>query len=146
VCKVATTVEAKIDNGLLARVTALAATFTPVMEIANPNRKFTPTDATRHFRIFLLRVPTAATALRTRLIRGILQVSVYSPENEGPIKADEIAGAVITFFDPQLPWLTSEGVTVRIDPGRPPYASSPLQDGVWWHVPVTINWFSQLNT
>lgn len=137
------------------RVAAFAETFTPDMLVGYPNRKFVPPvdesvvppKGVKHLRVFLFRTPTAATAFRTRLVQGFMQLSVYWPFDEGTIKPNEIAGAAVAFFDPQLPWLTFEGVTVRIDPGRPPYKSSPLQDGTaWWHVPVTINWFCQINT
>mgnify|MGYP000125400208 CR=1 FL=1 len=141
----ATAVEAKIDDALLARLAAL--TFSPAIPVAYPNVAFTP-PAGRHFRAFIFRNPTDRTAFRTRVLNGIMQVSVYSPLNEGPKPADELAGAIVAHFDPSLPWLTSEGVTVRMDPGKPPYAGSAMRDpdAAYWMVPVTINWFAQINS
>lgn len=138
----ATAVEAKIDDALFVRLTAL--TFSPAIPVALPNVAFEP-PAGRHFRAFIFRNPTEATAFRTEVLRGILQVSVYSPLNEGPKPADELAGAIREHFK-RGTWMTSHGVTVRVE--RPPYAGSPMRDpdAALWMVPVTINWFAQINT
>lgn len=143
----ATAVEAKINDALLARLAAL--TFSPAIPIAYPNVAFTPpANNGRHFRAFIFRNPTNRPAFRTRVISGQMQVSVFTPISQGPNVADELAGAIVAHFDPSLPWLTSEGVTVRIEPGSPPYAGSAMRDpdAAYWMVPVTIQWFAQLNT
>ena len=100
------------------------------------------TPAGRHFRAFVFRNPTDATAFKTETLNGILQVSVYTPINQGAGPADELAGAVVQHFK-RGTWMTSEGITVRIV--RPPYAGTAMRDGAFWMVPVTINWFCQVN-
>lgn len=145
--------DSKINEALLKRVMDFAETYSPKLLVANPNREFErPFDTTvvppkpvRHLDVNLFRSPTASPALRTRLIRGIMQVSVFAPLNEGPVKVGDLSQALLDWFDPHLPWLVNDDVVVRIDPGKPPYAASPLQDVPWYYVPVVINWFSQLN-
>lgn len=143
----ATAVEQKINAALLSRLAAL--TFTPAIPVETPNKNFTPPNPpARHFRVSIFRNPTSRPAFRTKVINGLMQVSVFSPLNEGPAPADELAGSIVSHFDPSNPWLTSEGVTVRMDPGSPPYAGSAMRDpdGAYWMVPVTIRWFAQINT
>lgn len=71
------------------------------------------------------------------LHEGLLQVSVYWPNGTGIIEPLNLAGEVVAHFPRDLS-LFGEGFRVRFN--RASYASTPLQDGAYQQVPVTVPW------
>lgn len=130
-----------IDNALLTRAQAFAASRTPALALSVPNRPFNPTSA-RYARASILRQPTDATAFRTEVYRGILQLSFFTSKSEGHVAAGNLVSDALEYFK-RGTWMTSGSAIVRID--VPPSANTPLEDGSHWHSPVSVQWFCQVN-
>ncbi|MBX3490905.1 phage tail terminator-like protein [Parvibaculum sp.] len=137
----ATSIEARITDALCTRLGTLV--FTPAIPVAWPNLAFTPPSG-RYLRASLMRGRTEATAFKTDTQQGIFQISVFSPVGaEGAIPADNVAGAIVAHF-PRGLWLPPNGgVTVRV---RRSWAGSAIKDNDRWHVPVSVDWFAQVNS
>lgn len=118
--------------------------LTPAIETAAENVAFEPKVGTPHQRIHLLpNNPSSPTLGTAELIKeqGILQVSLYYPQNTGTKAALERAEAIRGQFPKGLT-LTSGGVNVTIAQ-RGSIAPAVMSDA-WYVVPVSIPYFSWL--
>lgn len=132
----ATAIEAKITNALMARMAAL--TFSPAIPVAWPNVAFTPPSNNRWLRVNEIPASTTPFALSggTSEHVGLMQIDVFRPLNEGHLAAKETAGAVRAHFLPPLK-LYSEGVTVKITRAE---IGPVMRDGPHIMLPVTIRY------
>jgi hypothetical protein len=71
--------------------------------------------------------------------RGLYQITIVWPKGTGLAAQQEVAGLLIAHFAKGTV-MTESGVTVRVE--KNPWPLSPLQDGSWVKVPVTIPWRS----
>jgi len=144
--------ETKIEEALYAHLNALIlvpAKITTGLPVAWPGLHFvppaapTPPASGAYLRAIILQAPTDSAALSagTNHHSGILQVSVFYPENKGIVLAGEVAGEVITWFKRDTV-LYREGVKVRIN--KPPYKSASLPEPSWLQVPVTISYLAHV--
>ena len=112
------------------------ATASGLPPILYPNVSAT-TPTGEHLIVDVLSAPTVSIGITdASQARGIINVTIRTPEGIGPIRANQIADAVLARFARNTA-LTSGGVTVRID--RLGYVSPPLGNaGGWYRLPLTI--------
>lgn len=130
------TPEENIEAALFGRVVTLETT--PALPVVWPNVAFTPPAGSylrfehlpnRNERPFL---GAADPSFR----RGILQLTVVTPLNQGPtVFATRLAGKVAQHFPAGLA-LYSEGIKVRIT--RAPDVTSAMKTDRSWDVPISV--------
>lgn len=84
--------------------------------------------------------PTSAVGIAhdsTLLHEGLLQIDVYWPNGTGIIDPMAAAGSVIDHF-PRTLELWGSPLVVKFD--RPAYASTPMQEGNYQKIVVTVPW------
>jgi hypothetical protein len=69
---------------------------------------------------------------------GLFFIDLFYPENEGPQDADSVAESILTAFEAGS-ILTANSTTVHI---RFAKRDEALRDSPWYHVPITISWYS----
>lgn len=137
----ATFPETKVFEGLAEHLKALV--FVPVIPISWPNRNFTPPAAGGWLKVNMLPAPTSSLAIAdgSNQYIGVMQVSVFWPENTALTTPSEKAGQLIAWFKAGTT-LYREGVKIVIN--RPPYQSAPLPEPSWLQVPVTIPYLAHV--
>lgn len=116
-----------LDTALAGAVSALAIPLEVVWHNVQPAAA--PTGA--HLRVSVLPVATVAPwgSGTRRRVSGIYQVSVYVQAGTGPEWA-ALVDAIVAALDRQtLPGPVFTGI---------PTPTTPIQDGVWLHVPVSV--------
>jgi hypothetical protein len=114
-----------------ARIEALAATFSPAMPVAWPNRDYQPTGD-RFMQVAIVPAPAqrmTIDALHRRA--GSVVITIASKVNTGSGEGDGLADAVAAYFPADLQF---SGVRVTSDPS----IRDGMQDGGFWRTPVVI--------
>ena len=135
----ATGIEAKIFEGLMARLASL--TTSPSMPVAWPNVSYDP-PATGYLRVSHLPNETDQVTLGAsgqNRHTGILQVSVMWPKGDGSIDPLEVAAQVVAHFKRGTSF-TQNSVDIRIV--VPPSIAAPLDDDPFMQYPVTIQYLA----
>jgi hypothetical protein len=132
------TVEGNIEAALLDRVRTLV--LSPALPVAWPNRAFKPPAPGAYLRVDHLpnrndRFLMGGADPHHR--RGILQVTVISPLNQGPSPATKIAGEVAAHFPADLA-LYLEDIKVTIT--EAPSGAPAFTTDVSWNAPVSIRY------
>lgn len=133
----ATGIESRILDGLLTRLSTL--TLSPVMEVAWPDKDFTP-PAQGYLRPSLVPNTVSQVTLGDtgkNRHRGLFQISVFWKRNAGEIVAREKADLVAVHFK-RGTTITNGGLNIRIY--RPPVVAQTFTDGSYSHTPVTISY------
>jgi Bacteriophage related domain of unknown function len=117
------------------------ATLTPAIAIAYENVVFTPITGTPYHKASLLPNETTAPAIdqATKIEKGIFQVSIYYPLNQGTATAGARAELIRAHFPAGLV-LTESTYKVRIS--RPPTISGGMVEGAFYMIPVSIYFIS----
>jgi hypothetical protein len=117
--------------------------MTPALETAWENRNYTPTAGTPYQRAFLMpATPDNATKGDQHYReRGVFQVSLYYPVNEGAAKAMARAQLIrATFYRGSS--FTNGTVTTRID--ATPEIGRGMVENDRWVLPVSIRYFADV--
>ena len=144
------TIESLIEAALLGRVATLsfspawAPAFNSAVQIAWPNRDFTPPQAggkpIPYLRIFHIPNTVDQISLGEAGINryvGLLQVSVMWPLNVAASPAIEAAGQVARHFK-RGTVISNSGLHIRIN--RPPVVAAVIKEETMIQVPVTVSW------
>lgn len=129
----ATYAETKIFEGLCTRLNTI--TFSPVLPIQMPNTNLPRPSTGGYLKVNHLPAETQQITNETNRHRGLFQVSVYWPEDEGESKASERAGLIIETFKVKTT-ITHDSAIIRIL--RPPYKVPMLPEPAWIQIPVRI--------
>jgi hypothetical protein len=117
----------------------LALTLSPTMQIAFQNVPFTPPTGgylrASHFPNTTNQITLGDTGINRH--EGIFQIDVFTPENEGIIKAMEIAGTIEQHFK-RGTYINNDGVLVRIM--QPPEITTSLKSSPYLQTPISIRW------
>lgn len=114
-----------------ARIEALAATFSPVIPVAWPNKDYSP-DGNRYMQVAIIPAPTqrmTIDALHRRA--GSVVITVASRVNNGSGEGDGLADAVAAFFPADLRF---SGIRITASPS----IREGFLDGAYWRTPVVI--------
>ncbi len=132
--------EAAIRAALETRLSLL----TPALSTAWENVTFSPDETLPYQRAHLLRAqpenPTFDTFKRKL---GVLQVTLFYPQQDGPANADARADLLAAWFPRGLA-MTSGGYVVTVD--GTPYVMPGFQDEDRWAVPVRIPYYSNISS
>jgi len=130
------------ESAIRAALETRLALLSPAMATAHENAAYTPVAGTPFQRCYLLRAqPENPVFGSFHRLTGVFQVSLFYPPNAGAGAAEARAKLLAEHFPRGLS-LTASGVTLMID--REPYIMSGQQDIDRWHVPVRINYFSNI--
>jgi hypothetical protein len=69
---------------------------------------------------------------------GVYQISVFEPTGEGAGPAEVVAEGLIAAFKRGSAF-TGGSVTVRV---QKVWRGVAIQDGDWYHIPVSVMWFA----
>lgn len=110
-------------------------------------QKFEPTLRTLHFRTYFDPNDVSVRTLASGFIgreNGIFLINVYSPEANRELDSRNLAWDVRAHFYPNDfgIWLTSGGVTVRIE--SPPSVKKTIPVDGYLVTPVAVRWFADL--
>lgn len=133
--------ETKIMEALMDHLSDL--TLDPTMSVSWPGLNFTPPRDNAgkpkgYLKASFLPAETVPFAVRHRGTndhRGVFQVDVFWPENQGETTPSDTAAAIIDHFKRGTK-LYREGVKVEVI--RPPYRSPALQEPGYLQIPVNI--------
>lgn len=126
-------IETKIFEGLIAHLGTLV--LDPVLPVAMPNVSFDTPDSGAYLKVNHLPAETTQATNNSNRHRGLFQVSVFWPEDEGETKPNEIAGAIIEHFKIKTV-INFEGAVIRIL--RPPFKLPAGEEPGWIQIPVRI--------
>lgn len=136
------------NSNIRAALDAHLEAYTPSLQIAWENSKYKPVVGTPFVRVDLLPARTDNPELTgtpsndMKVYMGIYQLRLYFPVNAGPNAAGALADALVEYFPRGLS-VAYGGTTVRVP--STPYASASLPgDGVWYVVPVSIPYRSEV--
>lgn len=132
------TVESDIENGLMTRVSEFAASYiTGLLPVAFPDVPFTPPDNNDPYLEVIHFRNTNGPDLwgTTKRLRGILQVSVIDPKQEGTQIGIEIGSAIANYFEKNTRW--NYGATM-IKITNTPTLLTPLVNPEKTEYPVSI--------
>ena len=136
---------ASIQNDIRAALEShLAGTANLPSGIAYENVAFEPTTGTSFLRVQYIPTVTrpAVRGLNPQLrYQGVLSVTVFTPEGNGPATADDYSNKVIDSFaaTTDISFTNSDGtIKVSID-----YAERQqgMIDSPWYFVPINIGWY-----
>ena len=114
-----------------ARIETLAATFSPAIPVAWPNRDYQPTGD-RFLQVAIVPAPNQRMTLDALHRRaGSVVVTVASKVNTGSGEGDGIADAVAAYFPADLRF---SGVRVTSAPS----VRDGMQDAGFWRTPVIV--------
>lgn len=132
-----TQIEAALEKRLLA--------LSPSVATAYENKTYAPITGTPYQRInHLTNTPRDVTLERDLTEeRGIMQVSLFYPLNQGRVPAKTQALAIRDAFKPPL-ILTEGGIQIEIQ--RTPSIAGGMPDGDRYMVPVSIYWNAFIGT
>lgn len=133
--------EHDIAEGFFERLAAFAAAQSPALTVAWPNINFDTPASGGYLRPTFLPAQTFSFGLASgssNQYRGIFQVDVFWPENDGLPNALEVADAVKDWF-PKFSTFTRNGLLVKIS--EAPWLSGLLQEPKWIQVPVSVPYF-----
>ena len=113
------------------------ATLTPAIAIAYENVAFIPVTGTPYHKAVLIPNETTAPAIdqATKIEKGIFQVSIYYPLNQGTSAAGLRAELIRAHFPAGL--VLTEG-TYKVRVSRPPAIAGGMPDGAFYMIPVSI--------
>lgn len=97
------------------------------------NKGFKPTHGTAYVEEAL--IPASRRPASTGMIeqRGIFQVTLVVPANDGTMAHEDIIDAILAAFAPT----TDCSGVCTIERSEP---NPPRQDGVWFRMPVSVRW------
>lgn len=127
--------EEDIEVALLGRMRTIE--FSPTIDIAWPNREYTPTGEP-YARVDHLRNPSSRLFLKgsdPHNHMGIFQVTIVSKLEKGPSQASALAGQVVEHFPADLKLF--EGA-VKVKVTKKPDVSTPLRTDASWDLVVSI--------
>lgn len=127
--------DTRVAEALMDRVRGVS--LSPPLPVAWPGVDFAPPQA-GYLAVSLLPAETTGFGVGDEddvLRSGVLQVSVFWPEDRGVTAPMERAGAVAAHF-PRGLRIYREGVRVRVE--RPPTVAPPLFEPGWVQVPVSV--------
>lgn len=132
------TIQSEIEAALFARVAAF--TYSPAIPVAWPNVSMTLKPA-RYVRVNHIpntsrRLFVGSSAPHQRL--GLLQVDVFTPLNQGPSTATEIAGLIAAHFPTDLRLTTGSPLKLVGRVTKAADVGQALPDDTHWQVPVTV--------
>lgn len=114
-----------------ARLEALAATFSPTIPVAWPNKDYQPTGD-RFMQVAIIPAPAQRMTLDALHRRaGSVVVTIASRTNNGSGEGDGLADAVAAYFPADLAF---SGVRVTASPS----IREGFTDSGFWRTPVTI--------
>lgn len=133
--------DAKVRQALETRL----AQMTPALDTVFENTPYTPKAKTPYQRIDLMRAPPENPEMTGafRRLLGVLQVTLFYPQQKGPAEAEARADAVAAWF-PANSSYAKDSVVVTIDGSA--YIMAGFQDGDRWAVPVRIPYFSNISS
>jgi len=73
-------------------------------------------------------------------MQGIFQVSVFTPQGAGPGNADALADEIMRHYKSGTRLSANGREVTTIVPGR----SAGFVDSIWYHVPVTVGWYTHV--
>lgn len=129
-----TTVDAKIVDA----ITEFAKDMTTSLEIVeNEGEGYEPRIDNEYLavKLFINDTVTRYVGAGRKQYQGILQVTVVYPIKAGILSATEIAGQVAGYFKKGT-IIDGDGVRIKIN--RQPSLATPIPDGAWLRVPVSI--------
>lgn len=132
------TIQSEIEAALFARVASF--TYSPAIPVAWPNVSMNPKPA-RYLRVNHIpntsrRLFVGSSAPHQRL--GLLQVDVFTPLNQGPSTATEIAGLVAAHFPADLRLTTGSPLKVVGRVAKAADVGPALPDDTHLMTPVTV--------
>ena len=114
-----------------ARIEALAATFSPAIPVAWPNKDYQPTGD-RFLQIAIIPAPAQRMTIDAMHRRaGSVVATIASRANNGSGEGDGLADAVAAYFPADL---TFSGIRVTASPS----IREGFMDGGFWRTPVVI--------
>ena len=135
-------VNTKIWIALMAQLAAYVAAH-PIA-VAYPGITFIPTSGNPYLRLTFLRAAASAFDLQnTTDYRGVFQVDVFWPAQQGELAALEAAESIINRAFPRSSVFIKEGVRVMLN--EPPYCGPVMQEPPWIQIPVTIPYRALVN-
>ena len=142
--------EEEVWGGFLSELQAfLDLPANSAIECAWPNVAYTPTTGTAYVEPFLFIDPVQRAGIGSpgvRRSRGRFQINIHHALNIGPLPISQIAGRLMTYFEPSTKSPIVEGsTTVRIgDPygqNSLPWTREPVTDDPWQTKPVIVPWW-----
>ncbi len=131
-----------IRNALNARLNTLPS----LPSVAWENIAFTPKTTETHLRVNFLPAPTRPAANHKSAMdfeSGIYQIDVYSPQDQGPNPASDVAESIRQHFS-RGSTLVNSGITVNVE--ATPSMTSNDREGGFWRVRLTVPWFAYVPT
>lgn len=131
-----------IRNALNARLNTLPS----LPNVAWENIAFTPKTTETHLRVNFLPAPTRPAANHKSAMdfeSGIYQIDVYSPQDQGPNPASDVAESIRQHFS-RGSTLVNSGTTVNIE--ATPSMTLNDREGGFWRVRLTVPWFAYVPT
>jgi len=131
-----------IRNALNARLNTLPS----LPNVAWENIAFTPKTTETHLRVNFLPAPTRPAANHKSAMdfeSGIYQIDVYSPQDQGPNPASDVAESIRQHFS-RGSTLVNSGITVNVE--ATPSMTSNDREGGFWRVRLTVPWFAYVPT
>jgi hypothetical protein len=121
-----------IRNALNARLNTLPS----LPSVAWENIAFTPKTTETH-------LPAANHKSAMDFESGIYQIDVYSPQDQGPNPASDVAESIRQHFS-RGSTLVNSGITVNIE--ATPSMTLNDREGGFWRVRLTVPWFAYVPT
>lgn len=131
-----------IRNALNARLNTLAS----LPSVAWENIAFTPKTTETHLRVNFLPAPTRPAANHKSAMdfeSGVYQIDVYSPQDQGPNPASDVAESIRQHFS-RGSTLVNSGITINIE--ATPSMTLNDREGGFWRVRLTVPWFAYVPT
>jgi len=132
------TIQSDIEAALFSRLASF--NYSPALPIAWPNVSMNPKPA-RYLRVNHIpntsrRLFVGSGAPHQRL--GLLQVDVFTPLNQGPSTATEIAGLIAAHFPADLRLTTGSPLKIVGRVAKASDVGPALPDDTHWMVPTTV--------
>lgn len=131
--------DAKVRQALETRLAQMAPALATVFE----NTPYTPKAGVPYQRVDLMRAPPENPEMGSfKRLLGVLQVTLFYPQQKGPAAAEARADAIAAWFPRSLS-MSKDGVVVTVDGDA--HVMQGFQDGDRWAVPVRIPYFSNIS-
>jgi len=127
------------DNIRTALETELA-NISGIPDIAWENVSYSPTTGSSFVRpmfVPTVREPSVRGLNPQMYYQGLFRVMCYTPDNQGPSAADDLADSVIETFEGATD-ISNGGTTVSI---RYAEREQGILESPWYYVPVSIGWY-----
>lgn len=136
---------ASISNDIRAALESHLAATAGLPSIAYENVAFEPTTGTSFLKVQYLptRTRPAVRGLNPQLkYQGLFNVSVFSPEGEGPATADGYSNKVIDAFaaTTDISFTNGDAETIKVSIDYAERQQGRV-DSPWYFVPINIGWY-----